>query len=328
MPSYAIKSSGIRQVAANSLIGNSTGSTGSAEELSANDAKTLLGLGSSDSPTFAGLDVTNWLTIDGSNFLVETPSGTGSDARIRIDNGEPRVELYSYSGSTSPFLRMGGATPGSSVSTSIRHFETGGNHYLNIGDKDGSARWCFSHVGDEFFLSHSGGAIGWSGTYRQAYDASPDTTLFRDDANILALRNGVNAMAFRIYNTDDGSQTNYGRALIGWDSNVNGLFVIDVEASGTGTQGTLAIRRGGQNRISFPSNSSVTIHKSLYPSSNGSVYNGWSSLRWANVYSVKSDISQLLTVGGDVSMPNLPTSDPASAGLLWNDSGTLKVSAG
>jgi len=41
--------------------------------------------------------------------------------------------------------------------------------------------------------------------------------------------------------------------------------------------------------------------------------------------------------GGDVStivntvkvlMPNLPTSDPSVAGQLWNDSGTLKISAG
>jgi len=41
--------------------------------------------------------------------------------------------------------------------------------------------------------------------------------------------------------------------------------------------------------------------------------------------------------GGDVStivstikvmMPNLPTSDPSTAGQLWNDSGTLKISAG
>ena len=33
-------------------------------------------------------------------------------------------------------------------------------------------------------------------------------------------------------------------------------------------------------------------------------------------------------VGSGVSMPSIPTSDPASAGELWNDSGTLKVSAG
>lgn len=29
-----------------------------------------------------------------------------------------------------------------------------------------------------------------------------------------------------------------------------------------------------------------------------------------------------------VLLPNLPTSDPNNAGQLWNDSGTLKVSAG
>lgn len=261
MPNYAILSSGIRQVAANTLIGNSTGSTGSAEELSATDAKTLLGLGTTDSPTFAGLDVTNWLTIDGSNFLVETPSGTGSDARIRIDNGENRVELYSYSGSTSPFLRMGGATPGSSVSTSFRHFETGGNHYLNIGDKDGSARWCFSHVGDEFFLSHSAGAIGWSGTYRQAYDSSPDTTLFRDDANILALRNNANAMEFRIYNTDDGSQTNYERLAIKHNGS---HYQITSESLGTGGDNLVVLGDISNNGLAvydYGDNSSMVFYQ-------------------------------------------------------------------
>ena len=29
-----------------------------------------------------------------------------------------------------------------------------------------------------------------------------------------------------------------------------------------------------------------------------------------------------------IMMANLPTSDPSNAGQLWNDSGTLKVSAG
>ena len=47
--------------------------------------------------------------------------------------------------------------------------------------------------------------------------------------------------------------------------------------------------------------------------------------------------SYLVLDGGDVStiintvkvlMPNLPTSDPSVANELWNDSGTLKISAG
>lgn len=38
--------------------------------------------------------------------------------------------------------------------------------------------------------------------------------------------------------------------------------------------------------------------------------------------------NQLSCTGTEISFPNLPTSDPAVAGDLWNDAGTLKVSAG
>lgn len=34
-----------------------------------------------------------------------------------------------------------------------------------------------------------------------------------------------------------------------------------------------------------------------------------------------------LEAQGNVNMPNLPTSDPLVTGRLWNDSGTVKVSA-
>ena len=53
------------------------------------------------------------------------------------------------------------------------------------------------------------------------------------------------------------------------------------------------------------------------------------------VNTIKSDDSAQVTVedgltvtGAVVMMSNPPTSDPSNAGQLWNDSGTLKVSAG
>jgi len=53
------------------------------------------------------------------------------------------------------------------------------------------------------------------------------------------------------------------------------------------------------------------------------------------VNKIKSDDSAQVTVedgltvtGAVVMLSNLPTSDPSNAGQLWNDSGTLKVSAG
>ena len=45
--------------------------------------------------------------------------------------------------------------------------------------------------------------------------------------------------------------------------------------------------------------------------------------------SVKFSISGSLTISGSsVIVTNLPTSDPSSAGQLYNDGGTLKISAG
>ena len=44
--------------------------------------------------------------------------------------------------------------------------------------------------------------------------------------------------------------------------------------------------------------------------------------------SVTSISTGTLTTTGAVIMTGLPTSDPAVAGQLWNDTGTLKVSAG
>ena len=49
----------------------------------------------------------------------------------------------------------------------------------------------------------------------------------------------------------------------------------------------------------------------------------------ANGVASTTTVSGDLTVIGDVvMMANLPTSDPSNAGQLWNDSNTLKISAG
>ena len=40
------------------------------------------------------------------------------------------------------------------------------------------------------------------------------------------------------------------------------------------------------------------------------------------------DLVKRFVSSGTVILSNLPTSDPTNAGQLWNDSGTLKISAG
>jgi hypothetical protein len=56
--------------------------------------------------------------------------------------------------------------------------------------------------------------------------------LYREAADVLALRRGANPQAVRIYNTTDG--TNFERALLAWLSNI---LELKTEAGGTGTAG-------------------------------------------------------------------------------------------
>jgi hypothetical protein len=64
----------------------------------------------------------------------------------------------------------------------------------------------------------SGIPLGWSSS-ATAPNNPADLTLFRDAANTLALRNGANAQAFRVYNTYTNA-SNYERAELSWVSNV------------------------------------------------------------------------------------------------------------
>ncbi len=82
------------------------------------------------------------------------------------------------------------------------------------------------------------GSYGWSGSGVTSFD----TAIFRDAAGTLAQRNGVNAQAFRIYNTFTDA-SNYERGGIFWQSNV---FTIDSQqVAGTGTQRALHVQAGG-----------------------------------------------------------------------------------
>ncbi len=47
-----------------------------------------------------------------------------------------------------------------------------------------------------------------------------------------------------------------------------------------------------------------------------------------NLLVVDAGTEAVSSVSSKIDFTNLPTSDPTSAGRLWNDSGTLKVSAG
>lgn len=79
---------------------------------------------------------------------------------------------------------------------------------------------------------------------------SPDVFILRDAAaNILAQRNGVNAQAFRLYNTYTDA-SNYERATFSWASN---LLTFGTENAGTGTNRDFRIMMSGTESIRWTS---------------------------------------------------------------------------
>jgi len=83
-----------------------------------------------------------------------------------------------------------------------------------------------AEVRDNFGIHLGGQGLGW-GTFGLA----PDLILARDDAAVLAQRNGANAQTFRLYNTYTNA-SNYERMKFGWNTNV---FEIKPENAGTGS---------------------------------------------------------------------------------------------
>lgn len=122
-----------------------------------------------------------------------------------------------------------------------------------------------------------------------------DARLARDAANTLAQRNGANAQTFNIYNTYT-SGSNYERGFMRWSSNV---LQIGCEAAGTGSGRVTEIRSAAQ--LDFYCFGS----------------------RWVRISS-----NTFVFYGSSFFFTALPTSNPGVAGQIWNDSGTLKISAG
>jgi hypothetical protein len=85
-----------------------------------------------------------------------------------------------------------------------------------------------------------GAAFGWASSTTVNTGTTPDLSLYRDAADTLAQRRGVNAQAFRIYNTFTDA-SNYERVSFGWSTNI---FTIGRESAGTGTARNIRIVGG------------------------------------------------------------------------------------
>jgi hypothetical protein len=175
--------------------------------------------------TFAAIkmNVTNTASAADS-LLMDLQVGGVSALRVIASDG--RLLLGNANFSACPMVYATGANS----NTSLVAFARRGNWPGFLAGNDNGL------VGG---VARSDGILGFASTTTPADGAilASDVRLYRDAADTLAQRRGVNAQAFNIYNTFTDA-SNYERARMGWTGNA---FVIAPQAAGTGTTRVLHI---------------------------------------------------------------------------------------
>lgn len=143
----------------------------------------------------------------------------GGVSRFNIDKAGHAY--FGVSASASDPIIRAAATPNASSS---------GICYINTG-------WLFNAGGAICGNISSGGMQAGQFGLAASIGGSSDVILTRDAANTLALRNGTNAQAFRLYNTFTDA-SNFERAFMRWNSNT---LQIGTEAGGTGAARDISI---------------------------------------------------------------------------------------
>jgi hypothetical protein len=210
------------------LIGWSSNTTvpGTADVILGRRGTANLRLGAADTtgttaPTPQFLSAQSWLSSTtnnqtGANFTIDGSQGTGTGA------GGSIIFRVAPAGPTSNGVQNGlsaALTIGSNLSATFAGS-------IAFQDINGT-------VLNGEGLALASGRVGW----RNGVGTSVDTILVRDAANTLALRNGANAQTFRVYNTTDGTNSEYG--FMKWNGTT---FEIGAEKTGTGNNRNVTIR--------------------------------------------------------------------------------------
>jgi len=97
-------------------------------------------------------------------------------------------------------------------------------------------------------------------------------------------------------------------------------------ATGTGAPTRLTIDSDGKMGVN--ATPSGTFHTVGLAGTTAMMVVGASGNNIANFYDSSSAAQLTITSAGGIVCSSMPTSDPSVAGQLWNDSGTVKISAG
>lgn len=183
----------------------------------------------------------------GADWTFDGSQGTGTGAGGSLIF---RVAPAGSSGSAQNALATALTIDSTKLATFAANVVIAGNSFsssgsnLYLGDSANSACVGISGAPNAGVTLKSDGVFRW--TNGTAFGGTADLFLYRDAANTLALRNGANAQAFRVYNTFTDA-SNYERGVIAWVSND---LKIGTENAGTGSATRQThIYGGGQIRL-------------------------------------------------------------------------------
>ena len=267
--------------------GSGTGDLLAANNLSeltptAGTARTNLGLGTGDSPTFANLTLTSPSLASSAPVTISqtwgttgtytaakvnvTETATANAASLLLDLQVGTVSQFSVSKDGQVNLKK----LGNSVNASVVSYDSGG---LKSG-------FYFPNSGLDLAWTRANGSVWGVGFNRCSVNSSArfswssssdplgteDTILLRDGAaNTLALRNGAAAQTFRVYNTYSDGGINYERGEFVWSGST---FYVQTVNLGTGQTRPLSF--GGQS-MAFRTNSGSGLTERMAITAAGNV---------------------------------------------------------
>jgi hypothetical protein len=237
--------------------------------------RTLIGLGSGNTPTFLGASLTGG-TVTASAPLINATQTWNNAGTVFTGILANVTDTASSSSSLLMDLQTGGVSRfsvnKSGTITGTRTLESG--NLIDLKTTGYSFGLTVNFQGGLTCTSISTGNITWAGN--NGADASfiygptlalrgtgsayiTDCLLTRDAAQTLAQRNSTNAQTFRIYNTFTDA-SNYERGKLEWASNV---LRIGTEKAGTGSARALELQTDGVTRLTIGTAGLFTIADAL-----------------------------------------------------------------
>ncbi len=252
----------------------------------------------------------NFRTNNNTRWLVDSNGHFVSGSDNGFDQGIVGARIRSIYWGTQALGPVGAATSGNvsysfSGDDDMGWFRQGADTMAF--SSNGVGRWL---CGNSLFQMRSDYAISWtSGNY----DGTRDLFLFRDAANTLAQRNGVNAQVFRVYNTFTSS-TDHELLKIEWSGDA--CSILTDEGSGGGTARNLTIGVDGSASLNLRANGSnrwqMTSSGHFNPVTDNVYDQGNGSARIRSIYWG----TQALAPDGTAAAPSISFAAVTSTGIF------------